>query len=190
VPCLETQSRSFSPAHACSKRTSHCQTFNFGDQWPAHYASHLPALMILSAEGGGSRTGSRGCRYVRYRITEEFRLHALKSPKVAYLRRVYLWWRYTLPEYLAPSRLPAPPGIPEPHEREAPWQVPVAVALQRLPVWEHKLDNFILFGHSMPTNAEVEFRRSYLNWCDVALHVLASAALPSQLQFHGKSLRH
>jgi hypothetical protein len=70
-----------------------------------------------------------------------------------------------LPEYLAPSQLPAPPGSPGPHERNAPLAVPFAVVLQHLPVWERKIDNILLFGHSMPTNAEVAFRQSYLDWC-------------------------
>lgn len=80
-----------------------------------------------------------------------------------YLERTYNWWRYNFPEYVLPSSLPDPPGSPP---TPPPWTlVPFAALLQRIPIWEMQLDNLLLFGHTMPTNAEVDFRKSYLEWC-------------------------
>lgn len=102
-------------------------------------------------------------RYVAYRVRAEIEYLRQFSATFQYLERTYRWWRHNFPEYIHPSSLPNPPGTPP---VQPTWTVaPVAVLLQRIPVWEMQLDNLLLFGHTMPTNAEVEYRRAYLQWC-------------------------
>lgn len=102
-------------------------------------------------------------RYLAYRVQSELEYLHHFSPTFRYYERTYRWWRYNFPEYILPSSLPNPPGTPP---TQPTWLVaPLPVLLQRIPVWEMQLDNILLFGHAMPTNAEVEYRRAYLQWC-------------------------
>lgn len=92
-----------------------------------------------------------------------------RSATAAYLQRTFFWWRYTFPHYVDPAGLPPPPGYPPPSAREPPWTVPAARLLRKVPVWEHELSNVLLFGHAMPTTAEVRYRAAYLEWCVAAV---------------------
>ena len=91
------------------------------------------------------------------------------SPTAAYLQRTYRWWRYTFPEYVLPSPMPDPPEAPGPSGRAPPPHVPAEKLRRKVALWEKKLDNVLLFGHTLPTNQEVAYRRSYLSWCDLYL---------------------
>jgi hypothetical protein len=102
-------------------------------------------------------------RYLRYRAAAEHAYLQEVSPAYRYLGRVYYWWTVNFPQYVFPSAHPNPHGTPP-----APpmWLLaPAAVIERRIPVWEMQLHNLLLFGHSMPTTPEVEFRRAYLDWC-------------------------
>lgn len=90
------------------------------------------------------------------------------SPTLDYVAQQYLWWRHTFPEYVLPSSLPEPVGAPAPHQRDAPRLVPLDALRRRVAVWERQADNVLLFGHALPTEQEVAYRRAYLDWCACA----------------------
>ena len=104
-------------------------------------------------------------RYARYRVGQELLYLRQVSPAVDYLAEQYLWWRHSFPEYVLPAPLPEPASAPAPAERSPPLWVPADALRRKVGVWERHVDNVLLFGHPLPTQQEVAYRRAYLDWC-------------------------
>lgn len=125
------------------------------------------------------------CRYGHYRIRQEVAYLVAVSPTAAYMQRTYWWWRYTFPEFVLPSHLPDAPEAPGPCARDAPGYVVAERVRRKIGLWEKKLDNLLLFGHTLPTTPEVAYRQSYLAWCAATQHhslrALAACAVVAKL---------
>jgi hypothetical protein len=130
---------------------------------PAPPCTHACANVWLTVLG--PRHGIASNRYAHYRASQEVAYAAAVSPAAAYLLRTYRWWRYTFPEYVVPASLPDPPGEPSASRQRAPTIVPFEHVRRKLGVWDKQIDNTLLFGHALPTEHEVAYRRAYLRWC-------------------------